>query len=231
MVLSQPQWAMADTIFPGDGGSATNASLKDPSCVSFDASGNLFIADTSNQRIREVNTNGIITTVAGNGALGSSGDGDVATNASLYYPQGVVIDAYGNVFIADTGDGSNGRIRKVTNTHGPALALDNVSTVNTGNYQVVVTGASGSVTSSVVNLVVATSPLIYKTVQNSNGSIALYFVSQPGSTNVVLCATNLSPPVLWQPLSTNLAGVEGDWQFTDTNAPRYQSRFYRSLTQ
>jgi hypothetical protein len=47
---------------------------------------------------------------------------------------------------------------------------------------------------------------------------------------VVLSATNLSPPVIWQPLSTNIAGADGNWQFTDTNAASYQTRFYRSLT-
>jgi hypothetical protein len=61
--------------------------------------------------------------------------------------------------------------------------------------------------------------------------VTLNFVSQPGSTNEVLCATNLSPPVLWQPLWTNMAWPDGDWQFADTNAAGYRERFYRSATQ
>jgi hypothetical protein len=146
----------------------------------------------------------------------------------LAFGSDVAVDASGNLFIADT---LNNRIRKVTNTQGPALALNNVSAANAGGYQVVVTGPSGSVTSSVANLIVAASPLIYQTVLNSEGSVALNFVSQPGSTNVVLCTTNLSPPIFWQPLSTNRAGPDGTWQFTDTNAASYQSQFYRSLTQ
>ena len=75
-----------------------------------DATGNLFIADAGNQRIRKVGTNGIITTVAGNGTYGFSGDGGAATNAQLDNPAGVAVDAAGNLFIADSG---NQRIRKV----------------------------------------------------------------------------------------------------------------------
>ena len=95
----------------GDGSAATNASLGSPYGVAVDASGNLFIADIGNQRIREVSTNGIITTVAGNGAYGYSGDGGAATNASLGYPDGVAVDASGNLFIADN---LNSSIRKVS---------------------------------------------------------------------------------------------------------------------
>ena len=65
---------------------------------------------TYNNRIRKVGTNGIITTVAGNGTYGYSGDGGAATNAELNDPDGVAVDATGNLFIADTG---NNRIRKV----------------------------------------------------------------------------------------------------------------------
>ena len=74
------------TIYAGDGGAATNASLNYPGAWLSDASGNLYIADSANNRIRKVNTNGIITTVAGNGSAGYAGDGGAATNASLNYP-------------------------------------------------------------------------------------------------------------------------------------------------
>jgi hypothetical protein len=94
----------------GDGGAATNASLSDPNGVAIDASGNLYVADTADHRIRKVSTNGIITTVAGDGTPGYSGDGLVATNAELYYPEGVAVDTFGNLFIADS---SNNRIREV----------------------------------------------------------------------------------------------------------------------
>ena len=96
--------------YSGDSGPATNASLSNPYGVAVDTSGNLFIADTFNNRIRKVNTNGTITTVAGTGTNSYSGDGGAATNASLYCPMGLAVDASGNLFIADTG---NYRIRKV----------------------------------------------------------------------------------------------------------------------
>ena len=96
--------------FSGDGGAATNAKLYVPSGVALDAFGNLYIADTDNNRIRKVDTNGIITTVAGKTGGGYSGDGGAATNASLSYPFGVALDAAGNLYIADQ---NNNRIRKV----------------------------------------------------------------------------------------------------------------------
>ena len=76
-----------------------------------DAAGNLFIADAENHRIRQVSPDGVIRTVAGNGLGGFSGDGGPATNASLEFPQGVAVDAAGNLFIADA---ENHRIRQVS---------------------------------------------------------------------------------------------------------------------
>ena len=96
--------------FLGDGGAATAARLDSPKGVTLDSAGNLFIADYDNYRIRKVNTSGIITTVAGNGTFGFSGDGGAATAASLHAPSGVAVDSAGNLFIADT---YNHRIRKV----------------------------------------------------------------------------------------------------------------------
>ena len=97
--------------YGGDGGPATSASLYYPSGVAVDASGNLFIADRSNHRIRRVDARtGVITTVAGTGALGFSGDGGPATNAVLRSPSGVAVDRSGNLFIADS---ENNRIRVV----------------------------------------------------------------------------------------------------------------------
>ena len=76
-----------------------------------DASGNLYIADTYNNRVRKVSTAGIITTVAGNGTWGSSGDGGSATSAQLSNAQGVAVDGAGNLYIADS---NNARVRKVS---------------------------------------------------------------------------------------------------------------------
>src|SRR2546425_1017218 len=95
----------------GDGGQATSAQLRYPSSVAIDAAGNLFIADTINNRIRRVAAGtGFISTVAGTGIPGFSGDGGPATSAQLNYPTSVVVDTGGNLFIADQ---SNLRIRRV----------------------------------------------------------------------------------------------------------------------
>ncbi len=95
--------------FSGDGGPAINAQMV-PSGIALDSAGNLYIADTLNNRVRKV-SNGIITTVAGNGSLGFSGDNGPAVSAQLI-PVGVAVDSAGNLYIAD---GNNNRVRKVAN--------------------------------------------------------------------------------------------------------------------
>jgi trimeric autotransporter adhesin len=97
--------------YTGDGGLATSAGLYYPQDVAVDASGNIYIADYDNHRIRMVTkSTGIITTVAGDGSRGYTGDGGLATSARLYNPQGVAVDASGNIYIADTG---NHRVRLI----------------------------------------------------------------------------------------------------------------------
>ncbi len=96
--------------YSGDGGQATAAELYSPNRVIFDGLRNMYICDGSNNRIRKVNTAGIITTIAGNGMQGFSGDSAQATSAELNNPFGVALDAFGNLYISD---GSNNRIRKV----------------------------------------------------------------------------------------------------------------------
>ena len=97
--------------YSGDGGPATSAELGNPFGQAYDSQGDLFIADTSNNVVREVTTDGIIHTFAGNGTSGYSGDGGLATDAELDNPAGVAVDASGNVFISDLG---NHVIREVT---------------------------------------------------------------------------------------------------------------------
>lgn len=101
--------------FSGDGGPAVAATLNLPRGVAFDHRGNLYIADTSNHRIRRVEAStGIIQTVAGNGTPGSNGDGGVALQAGLSYPDAVAIDEGGDLFISQSGYGfGDFRIRRV----------------------------------------------------------------------------------------------------------------------
>ena len=95
----------------GDGGPATSAQLYLPSAITLDYAGNLFVADTGTERVRQVTPSGIIVTVAGTGVAGYQGDQGPASAALLNAPGGVAIDSAGNLTIADT---VNQRIRKVT---------------------------------------------------------------------------------------------------------------------
>jgi hypothetical protein len=299
--------------YSGDGGVATNAALNQPSGVAVDVFGNMFIADTLNRRIRQVRTNGIITTVAGNGGGGYSGDGGPATNATFYTPVGVAVDSSGNLFIADW---ESGRVRKVA-IQGPTFTVNPVNAGAAGYYDVVITGAYGSVTSSVAalaeititsqpksqtnvvggqiiltvtasgawppsnypyltyqwqfngaNLPGAVGPIYvlnnlaarnagnydvvlgspYGSITSSvavvtvllppqnltaslvPGPAALFQLSgTPGTTYILQAATNLTPPVAWQPVFTNAADASGNWSFMDTNVSSNPQQFFRAL--
>lgn len=120
--------------FAGDGGPATDARLNNPHGVAVDQAGNLYIADSSNDRIRRVDRQtGAIRTIAGSGERGFSGDGGPATAAQLYFPHGLALDAAGNLFFADAG---NHRVRTIE--AGTGL----IRTV-AGNGQTVWTGDGG----------------------------------------------------------------------------------------
>ena len=93
----------------GDGGPATQAAIEDPRYIAFDQAGDLYFSDGTN-RVRKITPAGIISTVAGNGRAGYSGDGDAANRASLNSPYGVAVDSAGNLYI---GDYSNNRVRRV----------------------------------------------------------------------------------------------------------------------
>ena len=136
----------------GDRGAATRATLNGPSGLAVDASGNLFIADYGNNRIREVSTNGIITTVAGNGGLGHSGNGGSAISATLFYPAVVAVDLFGNLFIDDGGN----YVRKVS-TNGM------ITTVAGGGAASVVNGerATNATLSSIGGLAVDASGSLF----------------------------------------------------------------------
>jgi internalin A len=99
--------------YNGDDIAATSALLNQPNGLSVDPSGNLYISDSGNNRIRRVDTSGTITTVAGNGIAGFSGDGGPAASAMLFQPSDVAVDTKGNIYIADR---INQRIRVVNSS-------------------------------------------------------------------------------------------------------------------
>jgi len=108
---------VAGTDFVGDGGPATAAQLGSAEGVAVDSAGNLYVADAIDHRVRKISPAGLITTVAGNGHPGFSGDGGPASAALLARPYGVAVDRYGNLYIAEIGDdslGLQGRVRKVS---------------------------------------------------------------------------------------------------------------------
>jgi DNA-binding beta-propeller fold protein YncE len=96
--------------FSGDGGPATQAELQIPIDIAFDRSGNLYIADLTNNRIRKVDTHGVITTIAGNGEAGLSGDGWPAVSVAVGTPTAVATDSAGNVYLID---GATHRVRRI----------------------------------------------------------------------------------------------------------------------
>jgi len=213
--------------YSGDGGAATNAALNVPEGLTVDGFGNVFVADTRNNRIRKIDTHGIITTVAGkgptNGSLPNySGDGGAATNAGIFGPNGVAVDGLGNLFMDDKG---NQRIRKVGD-YALSLVLDDVTAANAGNYDVVVTSPFGSVTSSVVTLTVA-APLSLRINGGGGNVMMLQVTGAPGQTYVLESASSLVAPVVWQPVYTNVADASGARSFTNAVSTAQPALFYR----
>ncbi len=169
--------------YSGDGGPATAAQLNGPFVVAVDAAGDLFIADAGNFVIRKVSPAGVITTVAGNGSYGYSGDGGIATAAQLSNPEGVAVDSAGDLFIADA---ENNVIRKVS----PAGVITTVAGNGTPGYS----GDGGLATAAqfavTVGVAVNAAGDLFIADQNNN---AIREVGPAGIINTV--AAGLDDPV------------------------------------
>jgi sugar lactone lactonase YvrE len=113
--------------YSGDGGPASSAQLDNPTGIAVDDTGNIYVADCFNHRIRKIDTLGIITTIAGTGTFGFSGDGGLATQAKLNRPNKLVIDHLGNIYVSDC---NNHRIRKIA----PTGIITTIAGVGSGTY-------------------------------------------------------------------------------------------------
>ena len=126
--------------FSGDGGLALNAQLNRPFGVALDPAGNLYISDSYNQRVRMVNiSTGIITTIAGSGVAGFSGDGGPALSATFGFPTGIAVDNAGKIYLADT---QNNVIRMITPTGCTSSFI--LGAVSAGDFGALTTLAPGS---------------------------------------------------------------------------------------
>jgi sugar lactone lactonase YvrE len=169
--------------YSGDGGLAINAKLNDPTGLFMDVSGDLYISDTDNERIRKISAStGIISTIAGNGSYGFSGDGGLAINCQLWRPNGFFKDILGNMYIADQG---NNRIRKIN-------ASTNIITTIAGNGDFYYSGDGGSATSA---------GIFYPQGICVDGSGNLFFVSDSSRIRKVTISTGII---------TTIAGTSGN---------------------
>lgn len=216
--------------YNGDGVLATSTSLYSPMAVAVDAAGNLYIADYLNNRIRKVNTSGIISTIAGNGNDAFSGDGGLATAAEIRSPTGIAVDAAGNVFFVD----GSFRIRKINTagiintvagnggaSHsgdgGPATAAGmnspfGVAVSNSGNIYIAVRDDNRV-------RVVGTAPAAITTISNNNLSIQLspnpnngsFTIEGLASQNESTCTLTIVNMLGQQVYATSLKATQGKW--------------------
>ena len=112
--------------FSGDGGSGLGASISDPGAVAVDSLGNVYFGDAGNHRVRRIDTNGIITTIAGTGAAASTGDGGPASAAAVHEPFGVAFDSAGNLYVLESG---SDKIRRIA---GVAPPFEQPPTISAG---------------------------------------------------------------------------------------------------
>jgi trimeric autotransporter adhesin len=179
-----------------DGGPATSSQVSNPQGVAVDGLRNVFIADSGNNRIRKVSSAGIITTIAGNGTIGFSGDGGPATSAQVSAPVGVTVDAAGTVFFVDTGNGAGGRIRKVS--------PNGIITTVAGNGTPGFSGDGGPATAAALGSFAACNRICGGVAVDGAGNL---FIADPGNSRV----RQVSPSGIITTVAGNdVVGFSGD---------------------
>ena len=208
----------------GDGGLATNATMFYPTAVIVDSCGNVLIADhASSGRIRKVDTAGIITTLAG-GGTDFAGDGGPATNAALICPWSLALDGAGNLLVADQG---HNRIRQVQlYASYPTLSFLPLSLTDVGDYSVLITNFSGSVTSDVARLTVAVRPDI-QLFSRGNGCLNFTWASVSNLAYQVQYSSDLTS-ANWLNLGAAVTASNASSSVSDLMGSDRQ-RFYRVL--
>jgi uncharacterized protein (TIGR03437 family) len=171
------------TGFSGDGGPAMSAMLNSPSAVAVDSTGNLYIADTGNDRIRKV-SNGIITTIAGTGVAGFAGDGGLATKAAIDTPTGIAVDSRGNIYFVDS---RNQRVREILVNSKPSFQTSPDSLSSSVSSGVVTGSRTINLSSSIPGLAYSTSVSDpWLAVEPSNGTL-------PAALQVTVDPSGLAP--------------------------------------
>lgn len=211
--------------YSGDGGPATNAAFLGPYGLALDPAGNVFVSDLGDACVRKVGTNGIVTTIVGTGTRGTPSDNVPAAGTSLDYPRGICLDSHGNLLITDAGVNRLRTISYLEYADQPAFSITNVTSDSLSNgYSVVVANSSGSVTSSVANVILQLPPVV-PAFTTAAGTVAFSWPAISNLTYQLQYTTNLTSPI-WQNIggpitATNSSGSASDSAGTDAQ------RFYR----